>query len=56
MVDEQGNPIGYAFDIESDNLYLKGTLIWYIKFKSLCGKRTLGYGLSAKNRSLSMTK
>jgi hypothetical protein len=41
MVDEQGNPIGYAFDIESDNLYLKGTLIWYIKFKSLCGTRTL---------------
>ena len=32
---------GFYLDIESDNLYLRGTKLWYIKLKSLDGKREL---------------
>ena len=32
---------GYCFDIEANNLYLQGTKMWYIKFKSIDGSRSL---------------
>jgi len=41
MEDENGNLVGWGFDIEADNLYLTATKIWYMNFKSLDGKRSL---------------
>jgi hypothetical protein len=32
---------GWVFDYEADNLYLLSTKAWYVRFKSLDGKRTL---------------
>ena len=32
---------GFCFDIEADALYLLSTKIWYIRFKSLDGSKTL---------------
>jgi len=32
---------GYCYDIEADELYLKSTKIWYMKFKSLDGTRSM---------------
>lgn len=32
---------GWVYDIEADNLYLLSTKIWYIRFKSLDGSKTL---------------
>lgn len=32
---------GFVFDIEADNLYLFSKKIWYIRFKSLDGKKSL---------------
>lgn len=41
MEDENGNLVGWGFDIEADNLYLNATKIWYMNFRSLDGKRSL---------------
>jgi len=32
---------GYCYDIEADNLYLESSKIWYMKFKSLDGSRSM---------------
>ena len=32
---------GWYFDIESDGLYLQSKTIWYIKFKTLDGSRSM---------------
>ena len=32
---------GWVFDIEADNLYLESKKIWYMKFKTLDGKRSM---------------
>lgn len=32
---------GFGFDIEADNLYLQSTKMWYIRFKSTDGTKTL---------------
>lgn len=32
---------GWCFDLEADNLYLQSSKVWYIKFKSLDGLRSL---------------